>query len=276
MQIIDYKYIHGSEQQPGYIAIPELKRLRPSATQFIKLANLDITLTRPTAFLYIDGFSVSPSDSGLSFTETKNYAPAIKGGVGNTAHSWVHTFKGKEHLVKVDIISSTCAASIQAIYEANQLLYSGIVDEVILIGGERITDETLRLFRELKIPLTCGDGFAYMRLGRGSGIDDCKWKYAYNRNPFTFEREVIDTLIPEYPVDFVKLHGTGTETNNAAEAGLEEIGTPIKYKPRIGHTQGISGLVETCMALEDDRLRGTILVTANGLGGFYGAFTLTK
>lgn len=281
MFIIDHKHIKGTERKENQIVIPELDRYKSSVQQFIRLANLDITLTKPTAFLYVDGFSTSQAESGINTPSTKKYVPAIKSGSSYIMHEWIYTFKGKEHLQHANVISSTCAAGIQALYEAEKLLNGTDIQEVIIIGGERITDDTLRLFRELNIPLICGDGFVYMKLGRDnlqmdSYIQDIKWKYSWQKNPFYFPREVIDTLIPDYPVDYVKLHGTGTESNTAAEAGLAQIAKPIVYKPLIGHCQGISSLIETSILLDDTEISGRILVVANGLGGFYGAFTLLK
>ena len=212
--------------------------------------------------------------SGLNTTNIDNYMPVIKSGSPYIAHEWVYTFKNREHLVKVDIMSGTCAAGIQALYEANRLLSEGLAQEVIIIGGERTTKDTMRLFKELHIPVICGDGFVYMRLEQGSDIVDIKWKFAFNNNPFVFARETLDTLIPTYSVDYVKLHGTGTETNEAAEKGLAEIAKPLRYKSELGHTQGISALLETCLVLDDVDIKGRVLCVANGLGGFYGAFTL--
>lgn len=276
MHISEYRYLRGTVKEDGFMAIPELKRTRPSVGQFIKLAGLDIELTRPTAFLYVDGFSVSQSEHGMTSPKEPVKTPVIKMGVSYMAHEWIHTFKNREHLHYVNIISSTCAAGIQAITEANQLLVSGQVEEVIIIGSERTTADTLRLFRELGIPVTCGDGFAYLRLCKGQGIHQPVWKFTYQQNPFYFPKAVLDTLRPEYPVDFVKLHGTGTESNTEAESGLAEIATPITYKQDIGHTQGVSALLEACMVLDDPKVTGKVLVTANGLGGFYGSFLLVK
>lgn len=277
MQIVDYKHITGNADFPGLIAIEELDRHKPSAPQFVKLAGLSIKLTKPTAFLYIAGFSMNSSESGLNHTPIDNFQPAIKTGVSHAVHEWIYTFEGKNNLVKVDIMSGTCAAGIQALYEANRLLASREVDEVIIIGSERITQDTKRLFRELRINMLCGDGFVYMKLARGKKhIVDVQWKYKFNLNPFMFEQETLDTLMPGYDVQYVKLHGTGTESNVAAEAGLAKLGIPIIYKREIGHTQGISALVETCILLKDSDIKGKILVTANGVGGFYGAFTLNK
>ncbi len=167
-------------------------------------------------------------------------------------------------------------------YEAERLLRTTLIEEVIIIGGERTTEDTIRLFKELRIPVQCGDGFFYMKLSNDIDhwdkpeVGPVDWRFTYQRNPFYFPRDIIDKLIPAKPVDYVKLHGTGTPSNTAAEAGLAAIATPIIYKPLIGHCQGISCLLETCLVLDDENISGKVLVTANGLGGFYGAFTLTK
>jgi len=276
MQIIDYKHIHGTELRPGYVAIPELHRYKSSVQQFIKLADLDIVLTKKTAFLYVDGFSVSQAESGICKPVNPAYQLALKTGSSYIAHEWAGTFKNKELLEKVDIISSTCAAGVQAIYEASELIYSTDIEEVIIIGGERTTDDTIRLFRELRIDVNCGDGFFYMRLAAGEQISNINWKYVHNQNPFYFAKADIDKLKPVTPVDYVKLHGTGTASNTEAESGIAELGKQIMYKHQIGHTQGISALLETCMVLSDDSIQGKIMVAANGLGGFYGSFILDK
>jgi len=276
MQIIDYHFIKGTENRDGYIAIPELNRDKPSVNQFIKLARLNIKLTRPTAFLYVDGFITSSADSGLSTITSVNTTPSLKSGSAYIAHEWVHTFQNKEWLVKVDVMTGACAAGIQALHEADRLLQEGKVKEVIIIGGERITQSTIQLFKQLRMPIICGDGFVYMRLTNGMDITNINWKFAYNQNPFVFKKESLDFLIPPYPVDYVKLHGTNTDANREAESGLSELGIPIIYKDKIGHTQGISALLETCMVLEDPLISGLVLVTANGLGGYYGAFTLVQ
>ncbi|MEE8599289.1 MAG: hypothetical protein V3S69_07285 [Dehalococcoidales bacterium] len=278
MHIIDYKSITGTEDRGDVIAIPELNPKKVAAPQFVSLADLNIELTVPTAFLYIGGATVSSSEAGLGTGEGV-YFPAIKTGASYIAHMWASTFKNLEYLTQMQVIEGTCAAGIHAINQAFEMLYSqrrDAVSEVIIIGHERITPDTTRLFKELGIPITCGDGFVYMRLGKGFDIADVKWKWAHNPNPFVFSWETLDTLLPGYRIGYVKLHGTGTEANETAEAGLAELATPVRYKDKIGHTQGISALIETCLVMDDPNIRGRILVTANGLGGYYGAFTLTK
>lgn len=56
-------------------------------------------------------------------------------------------------------------------------------------------------------------------------------------------------------ISIVKTHGTGTKSNNVAEKSAIEaclsnfIAT--SYKQKIGHTMGPSGLIETCMLIDD-------------------------
>lgn len=55
-------------------------------------------------------------------------------------------------------------------------------------------------------------------------------------------------------VAVVKTHGTGTKSNNLAErSALEKCLTGFvatSLKPKIGHTMGVSGLLETCLLLD--------------------------
>lgn len=60
-------------------------------------------------------------------------------------------------------------------------------------------------------------------------------------------------VLPE-DIKIVKTHGTGTESNNKAEKKALEIipeFVATSYKQRIGHTMGTSGLLETCLLLDD-------------------------
>ncbi len=277
MQIIDYHYLTGTSLQDGVVHIPELIRNKPATPQFIELANLNIELTCPTAFIYIAGTQTDQAESGLC-VGTGDRSVTLKSTTPYIAHQWASTFTNKELLVSMEVVNGTCAAGIQAVWRANSILacpFSG-VEEVVIIGHERITPDTLRLFKELGINILCGDGFVYMKLRAGHEISMPQWGWAYNANPFTFTRETLDRLIPAYKVGYVKLHGTGTHANHDAEYNLQQLATPLRYKKTIGHTQGISALLETCMVLDDPMIRGRILVVANGLGGYYGSFTLTK
>lgn len=109
-------------------------------------------------------------------------------------------------------------------------------------------------------------------------------------------------LTPEC-VATIKTHGTGTKSNNRAEKcaidGLFKEFVATSYKQVIGHTMGVSGLLETCMLIdnmnsgfvpaipnrtrEDDVYlshdveapKGAILSLAAGMGNVYSAAVLT-
>jgi 3-oxoacyl-(acyl-carrier-protein) synthase len=65
-------------------------------------------------------------------------------------------------------------------------------------------------------------------------------------------------------VKIIKTHGTGTKSNNVAEkAAIHKLlGTSgyvaTSYKPRIGHTLGPSGLLESCLLFDDIRKTGQV------------------
>lgn len=56
-------------------------------------------------------------------------------------------------------------------------------------------------------------------------------------------------------IKVVKTHGTGTASNNVAEKAALEAVLPdfvaTSFKPKIGHTMGASGLLETCLLLDN-------------------------
>jgi len=101
----------------------------------------------------------------------------------------------------------------------------------------------------------------------------------------------------------VKSHGTGTKSNNRAErAAIEALFTKFvatSYKQVIGHTMGVSGLLETCMLIDDMKKgfvpgipnrteeddvflshdlyapRGAFISLAAGMGNVYSAAIMT-
>lgn len=106
-------------------------------------------------------------------------------------------------------------------------------------------------------------------------------------------------------IDVIKTHGTGTKSNNQAEGSA--IGrvfgrsgfVATSYKQVIGHTMGVSGLLETCLLIDNmahgfvpgipnrtqeddcflsydaDIQKGTILSLAAGMGNVYSASVMT-
>lgn len=75
-------------------------------------------------------------------------------------------------------------------------------------------------------------------------------------------------------IRIVKTHGTGTSSNNQAEkTALEAVlgdFVATSFKPRIGHTMGASGLLETCLLL--DNLRNGIVPKIDNRTGHDGRY----
>jgi 3-oxoacyl-(acyl-carrier-protein) synthase len=67
----------------------------------------------------------------------------------------------------------------------------------------------------------------------------------------------VDQGLDPEAISVVKSHGTGTKSNNEAERNaLKDLNTHFvatSYKPKIGHTMGASGLLETLLLLENMR-----------------------
>lgn len=106
--------------------------------------------------------------------------------------------------------------------------------------------------------------------------------------------------VMRHDIKIVKTHGTGTASNNKSEkaallnCGLQDF-VATSYKPKIGHTMGASGLLETLLLLDDMRAgfvpgidnrtefdsvflsdsvkppKGYILSLAAGMGNIYSA-----
>lgn len=70
-------------------------------------------------------------------------------------------------------------------------------------------------------------------------------------------RGCVDQGLDPEAITVVKTHGTGTKSNNEAEKaaldGLNSHFVATSFKPKIGHTMGASGLLETILLLENMR-----------------------
>lgn len=285
MFILDYNYVKPTIDKGDYIAAKGVDRASHISECY--LPNIPaISLTQRTAVLYSAGFTIHqaetrklPADNYCfaGSIPAQDYSMIIKESSLHAMHKWIGSMLHNELVVHANINSNTCASSMYALWEAEQLLTSGKVDEVIIIAEERTSYNTLRIFNEHRIPLVCGDGFAIIRLTNKKSdleVKDTKWEYSYQTNPFKTTKEgyaLIDT-----PSDNINPHGTHTATNDIAEAPLLLNRNVIEYKPTIGHTQGVSGLLELCMTIDEPSITGSTLCVASGLGGFYGSCILHK
>lgn len=92
--------------------------------------------------------------------------------------------------------------------------------------------------------------------------ESCDNTIGQDRDGIGYERAIVWALrqarITPDQIDLVKTHGTGTPLNNQSEASaLRRVLGPrfraTAYKPRIGHTFGTSGLLESLLAIQDAR-----------------------
>lgn len=286
MFVKHYEYLLPTENCKDHIEIKGIDRTSYATPQYIDRIG-KITLERPTAVLYAGGVGITQAES----RQLEKINPRTAGSVeimpsgmlikeinAYCMHKWIGSMENN-HLVKyANINTNTCASSMYCLYEAERLLETREVDEVVIIAEERTSFNTIRIFKEHGIPLIVADGMAIMVLQREETnieISDTKWGYEYNRNPFgttvSGYGQMLDT---EY--DSIKPHGTRTGNNDAAEAELVDGYKCYYLKDEIGHTQGVSALLEVCMLVTRGPTNERVLCVASGLGGFYGRCVLHK
>ena len=288
MYIREYNYLTPTQFGTDHNEIEGITRTDYATQQFIERLP-KIVLDRPTAVIYAGGATLGQSEG----RNTEGINPLYVGTVplnkskllikelsAYSMHAWIKSMDNNHFVKYASINGNTCASSMHALYEANLLLTSKVVDEVIVIAEERTSFNTVRIFKEHRIDVTCADGVAVMRLldvGVGSHITDCKWSYEWGNNPFGTTTSGY-LSVDDIGCSVVKVHGTGTQNNDEAEKVLGCGRTVINYKKDVGHMQGASALVEICMLLDDEKVDADapILCVASGMGGFYGSCVLYK
>jgi len=285
MYVLDYKYIAPTERYADHVEVKDLSRDGYTTSQFMDRIG-EIVLVKSTAVLYAGGFNIHQAESRDCSGINSRYKGTvdlyksglvIKESTAYSMHQWIGNMVKNELVVYANINSNTCASSMYCLYEAERLLRDGVCEEVIIIAEERTSFNTLRIFKEHNIPLVVGDGFAMIRLSNEVTelkVTDTKWAYEYNRNPFGTTQSGYAKV--DGGCDVIKPHGTGTDNNNKAEEQMVFGRKTVYYKPEIGHTQGVSALLELCMAIDDDNVQGDVLCVASGLGNFYGSCILKK
>lgn len=188
-------------------------------------------------------------------------------------HRYAGILSKKNSITYANINSNTCASSIHSVWEAEMLMKAGIIDSAVIVAEEKTNFDTVRIFSEHMIEVKPGEGFACIVLskeGTGARIEDTKWAFSFNSNPFYVSEEGYSKVKSE--TKLVKGHKTGTEQNDKAEELV--FGETFGYKDRIGHCQGASGLIEVCMVLDEGL--DDVLCVASGLGGFYGSCVVRR
>lgn len=282
MKVLSYKYV--KPDSLGKVA--SLDRYGHMTPQYIDMIHEylgSIKLEGKCAFLYAAGVTITASEV-RNVSVKKNYAEPIKESsmaIRETAaysmHRYIGMLHGRDLIRYANINGNTCASSMYSIFEAEQLLNIGF-DQVIIVAEEKTAYNTLRIFDEHGIGIKVGEGMVIIHLGKAvspadEDITDCKTWYEYNRNPFGVTHTGYKEVYSE--CDIVKPHGTGTDNNEQAEDAVYGYAPQLRYKHEIGHTQGVSGLLEVCMVLDED-VEGKVLCVSSGLGGFYGSCVVHK
>lgn len=180
--------------------------------------------------------------------------------------------------------SNTCASGMYALHEAQMLLNNGY-DEVIIYAEEWVESIEIELFRQLGLSMALGDAFAYVVLTNeptDMEISETAVAFTYDNHPMKFNSSGYQKVLQNVPkrVDIFKPHFSGNPQSDVEEIDALQVleidyGTLVSYKQRIGHTQGVSALIEMAMLIEEKEFN-TALLIASGMGGFYGSAVLTK
>jgi hypothetical protein len=184
--------------------------------------------------------------------------------------------------------SSACASALVGMAKAKKLIDSNEFKDVLVIGDERISEQTVKVFIDMNIDVKAGDGFSAMHFTKNPPKDsyikvsDTGIGFSYHPNPWLVSEEGYRKVIKTKDYECIKPHGTGTDVNEEAEAPFckdkRVIVSPegLKYKEKYGHMQGASAGVEICQMLhENDSLPRTLCLAA-GLGNFYAGLVIEK
>jgi len=290
MYIDSYKYITADYVNDGYKSIEGIVRDKYMTTQYTKLLRKYISNMKTTgrvAVLYAGGALVSNSEArqaSSNLIERYNKIPInmstalVKETSSYMMHKWISMMTFKEDIVYANINGNACASSIHSMYEAEKLLTDCTVDEVIIIAEERTAFNTIRIFEEHGINVTPSDGVVVMKLSNNKSnleVTDTKWAFSYSGSPFYSSSNGYD-MVDTKGCDYVNPHGTGTSQNMEAEANMTDGMPTILLKDKIGHAQGVSGILELCVVADDEFIKGKILCAASGIGNFYGSCVLNK
>ena len=190
----------------------------------------------------------------------------------------------------VSTVSTACSSSANAIFTGARMIQAGLLDFALVGGTDALTRFTLNGFntlmildRELCRPfdenrhgLNLGEGAAYMVLANEKGMKQLNKKpYACisgfaNANdafhqtasspegtgPFLAMKGALNNArMQPSDIDYINLHGTGTQNNDIAEGtAIRLLFDPVypkmsSTKAYTGHTLGASGAVEAVYSI---------------------------
>jgi len=219
----------------------------------------------------------------------------------DTHHAGDHTEKIAEALGINDYlttISTACSSSLNSIMFGTRLIKNGMLDQVIVGGSDALSKFTINGFNTLMIldkehchpfdesrkGLNLGEGAAYLVLEKESEALKKKKKiYAYvsgyaNANdahhqtasshdgtgPYLAMKHALEKAgLQPAEIDYINVHGTGTENNDLTESIAikrlfnDKVPPFSSTKAFTGHTLGAAGVIESVfsiIALQEQKL----------------------
>ena len=174
-------------------------------------------------------------------------------------------------------VSTACTSGVKAVIEAKRLIESELCDAVICGGVDSLNTLTINGFNSLSIlssapsqalsknreGINIGEGAGLFLLSRdeisnvvvASSASNCD---AFHMTQPDFSAKMAVNCIEDAlkragmcGVDYVNLHGTGTQANDKMEAKAVNLTLGATFastlKPQIGHTLGAAGAIESAI-----------------------------
>jgi 3-oxoacyl-[acyl-carrier-protein] synthase I len=260
--------------------------LDTAVAQALEQAGLDSAARRRTGILLgSTSMDISVSEALYAQALAQNQAaiPLQLSGYGNLAARIAERFglHGPSYS-----FNTACSSAANALLYAHQMVGSGELDHALVLGVEITNRISLAGFHSLMLyaadtprpfdaerqGLVLGEAIAAAIVGRQGqggplpglkllgGATGCDTHSATNTSPeriAAIMRAALDDA-GAAPADVmgIKAHGTGTPSNDLAEArGMQQVfgETPPPFtslKPQLGHTLGACGLIETLLFME--------------------------
>jgi hypothetical protein len=208
-------------------------------------------------------------------------------------------------LGEFDYISSdgtSCVSSMHALYTADLLLKVGKLDTVVIMSTDNaLAPEYLRIFGENGISKSLKEeddpNCHKFHLSQGVNVTvvtslpgpakanllGCAVTCEQHNTPLGirpdglgYTRAISEALedadLAANEIDFVKPHATNTADNAIESKVIREIFGDIRevnYKEKIGHCMGVSGILETNLAIEENK--GLFVSISAGMGNVFAA-----
>ena len=283
MYLNEYFYVASDSQIDGNFYISDLSRkgyMNDNARRKYKELFKTIKPFVKSAFLYASGGNEHHSMAKDHETGLEKSIAVVKSQLGYIATNCAKEFEYPFSYMNIN--ANACVSSQHSVYEAYQLLKNGF-DSVVVFVEDFVDNSMLKFYKQLNIPVKCGDGIACALFSKEKSDTevlsvDFIWKR--ESSPFTFTQDGYELLLKVHEddeIEIIKGHLTGTKMNDEAELGaikavLGEDVEIVRYKDKIGHTQGACGLLEMLKVCEEKR--GKILCLGAGLGNFYSSIKI--